>query len=375
MKPLRIAVSGINAADNPGPGVGVARSLKEAMDVEILGLAYDAMEPGIYMDWVIDKSYIMPYPSCGGEEYMERLFYIKESRGLDFVIPSLDAELPTYIRYADRLAERGIGCFLPDMKQFRLRGKDRLPLVAESIGLKVPPTLVVNSQKQLREAAEALGYPLMVKGLFYQAKKAHNLQEAEHHFNQIAAEWGYPIILQKVIHGQELNLMGLGDGRGGQLGSIGIKKICITSLGKIWTGVTVRHQGMLEAADAFVSKFRWRGPYELECMLCDDGLYLIEINPRFPAWSYFSTGVGLNLPERMVQTATHKPLKDVKPYPAGKLFVRYSADVVTDMSDFQTLVTQGETNEQLSSIVPAAGDQPTPRGADEQVWAEPRLRA
>ena len=50
-----VGVSGINAVDNPGPGIGVARSLKEdpGLDVRIIGLAYDAMEPGIYMDWIV----------------------------------------------------------------------------------------------------------------------------------------------------------------------------------------------------------------------------------------------------------------------------------------------------------------------------------
>ncbi|MDZ7767298.1 MAG: hypothetical protein U5K00_23260 [Melioribacteraceae bacterium] len=75
MKELKIAVSGINAVDNPGPGVGVARSLKEDPDlnVKVIGLAYDAMEPGIYLDWLIDKTFILPYPSSGKDALLERL--------------------------------------------------------------------------------------------------------------------------------------------------------------------------------------------------------------------------------------------------------------------------------------------------------------
>jgi len=68
MNKLYVGVSGLNAADNPGPGIGVARSLKEdpESDVVIVGLAYDAMEPGNYMDWVVDKAYTLPYPSGNG---------------------------------------------------------------------------------------------------------------------------------------------------------------------------------------------------------------------------------------------------------------------------------------------------------------------
>ena len=40
-----IAVTGINAIDNPGSGVGVIRSIRECedFDVRIIGLAYESM--------------------------------------------------------------------------------------------------------------------------------------------------------------------------------------------------------------------------------------------------------------------------------------------------------------------------------------------
>ena len=71
------------------------------------------MEPGIYMDWVVDKSFLLPYPSTSGEGYLDRLLHIKSAHGLDAVVPNLDAELPFYIKYAGQLAERGIRTFLP----------------------------------------------------------------------------------------------------------------------------------------------------------------------------------------------------------------------------------------------------------------------
>lgn len=84
---IKIGVSGVNAVDNPGPGIGVAKSLKEAEDfkAEIIGLAYDAMEHRIYMDWIVDRSFIMPYPSGGHDAFINRLYYIKENNGLDFL--------------------------------------------------------------------------------------------------------------------------------------------------------------------------------------------------------------------------------------------------------------------------------------------------
>ncbi len=339
----KVAVSGINAVDNPGPGVGIAKSLKEAdRDLSIFGLAYDAMEPGIYMDWLIDKSFIMPYPSEGEELFIGRLTYIKEKYGLDAVIPALDAELPLFIKGAERLETLGIKTFLPTQEQFNLRAKDKLPQVAQRIGVKVPRTFVVTSYEDLSKALGELGFPVMIKGIFYKAYKAQNMAEATNYFNSIVAQWGYPIIVQEVVTGEEMNVVGVGDGEGGHFGLVGIKKLWITSLGKIWTGVTVKNEKLLESAQEFVSAYSWRGAFEFECIATNEEIYLIEINPRFPAWVYFSTGVGVNLPYRLLQAALNlEPERDWD-YEAGKLYVRYTDDLVTDMDRFQKIVTSGE---------------------------------
>jgi carbamoyl-phosphate synthase large subunit len=344
MKELIIGVSGINAIDNPGPGIGVARSLREDADlkVKIVGLAYDAMEPGIFMDWVVDKSFIMPYPSGSGEEFSARLLYIKQSHGLDCVIPNLDAELPLYIKCAQTLADHGIRTFLPGMKQFKLRGKDHLGDIAARIDISLPRTQVVSSVEGLLKAIADIGLPVMVKGSFYKAYRCFTTAEALSHYHALVAEWGYPIIVQQVVTGDEMNVVGLGDGEGNSLGLVGIKQLSVTALGKIWTGVTVKNHKMLAAVADFIREFKWRGPFELECIVNGDAVYLIEINPRFPAWSYFATGVGINLPSRLVRRAFGLPVAPVPEYEAGKLFIRYTYELVTDMATFQKLVTKGE---------------------------------
>ena len=341
---LKVGVSGINAVDNPGPGVGVAKSIKEwNKETTIVGLAYDTMEPGIYMKWLVERSYLMPYPSKGVDAYISRLLYIKESFGLDAVIPNLDAELPLYIENADRLKELGIASFLPTKEQFRLRSKERLPEIAEKVGMKVPKTFTVIDYKGLSEALKETGYPAMVKGIFYKAYKVYNYAEAVEKFNAIVSEWGYPVLVQQVVQGDEINLVGVGDGEGGHFGFLNIKKLWITQLGKIWTGVTIKNEKMLEAAENFVKTFKWRGAFELEAIYTPKGeLYLIEINPRFPAWVYFATGAGINLPARLLMAALgEEPPRDWN-YEVGKLYVRYTDDFVTDMGLFQKIATLGE---------------------------------
>lgn len=343
---LTIGVSGINAVDNPGPGIGVARSLREAkdLDVRIVGLAYDAMEPGIYMDWVVDEAFLIPYPTAGHDAYRERLLYIQERTGMDFVIPTLDTEMPFYMKYRDELAGLGIKTFVPTPEQYRLRGKDRLGEMAKALELDLPKTEVVASAEDLERAVDRIGTPVMVKGAFYKAYEAHTSKEALSHYKKIVAEWGYPVLVQEVVEGDELNVVAVGDGKGGALGRVAVKKMWITELGKIWTGVTIRHPAMLAATERFMEHYRWRGPMELECIVDGDRVYLVEINPRFPAWSYLATGVGVNLPARMVRHALGLPApKDESDeYKAGELFVRYTYEMVTGMDRFKKMVTTGE---------------------------------
>lgn len=345
MASIKVGVSGINAVDNPGPGIGVARSLKEAegLDVEIVGLSYDAMDPGLYMDWVVDRSFMMPYPSGEGHAYFERLAYIKETVGLDVVLPNLDAELPIYIKHQKRISEEmGIKTILPTMSQFKLRGKDRLSEIADATDLKLPKTKVVTSLDLLNEAVDEMEFPVWIKGCFYKAKKAVTRAAAIAEYHAMVAEWGYPIIVQESVDGDELNVVGVGDGEGGHLGLFGIKKMSVTAQGKVWTGVSVKHEKMLETAAKLMEHTKWKGPFELECIVDGEDVYLIEVNPRFPAWVYFASACGVNLPASMIKLALDQKVESSTEYDPGKLFVRYSYELVTDMSRFQQAITRGE---------------------------------
>ncbi|MGK5091421.1 hypothetical protein WDW89_05300 [Deltaproteobacteria bacterium TL4] len=168
------------------------------------------------------------------------------------------------MKYQDEIESHDIKTFLPSSEQFRLRGKDQLNTIADKINIQLPKTRVVSSYDELIKAIDEIGLPVMVKGIFYKAYRCETTQEAVEHLHQITAEWGYPIIVQEVVSGVEMNVVGVGDGEGQSLGCVGIKKMGITSLGKIWTGVTVKNEKMLNAANNFLKEFKWKSAFELE---------------------------------------------------------------------------------------------------------------
>jgi len=212
---LNIAVTGLNAIDSPGPGIAVIRGLRESkhFDVRIIGLAYENLEPGIYMRDLVDKVYQIPYPSIGHETLLSRLEYIHSREKLNVVIPNFDAELFSFIRIAPRLKELGINSLLPTMEQFEARLKGKLNEFGEKYNILVPRSEVALNIEEFKEKIATYEYPVVVKGKFYEASIAYSYEQAQAYFYKIAAKWGTPIILQQFVKGQELNITALGDGK------------------------------------------------------------------------------------------------------------------------------------------------------------------
>src|SRR5210317_1663359 len=83
---LTIAVTALNAHDNPGPGIGVIRSLRASEDFQlrIIGLSYETMEPGAYLHNLVDVTYQIPYPSAGSDPLLKRMLEISSIEHIDF---------------------------------------------------------------------------------------------------------------------------------------------------------------------------------------------------------------------------------------------------------------------------------------------------
>ena len=336
---MKIAVSGLNNTDNPAPGIPMIKSLQG--EHNLYGFTYDPNEPGNFMG-MLEKVYCMPYPSMGFEELKKRLEEIQEKEGIEAIIPNLDAELPLYIRYQDEINAMGIKLCLPTEENFELRNKNKLGALSEKLDLTYPTTHEISTVAELEKIASKSEFPLMIKGNYYKAYKAHNLESAIEYFFQISNEWGFPVLVQEVVIGEEINLVGVADGKGTLTGAVAIKKLTTTDIGKIWTGITIQNEKLMQIAKAFVALTSWKGPFELECMINMDHIYMIEINPRFPAWLYFATSIGVNLPQMVVDIMLGKRVIPQLEYPSNKMYVRYVDEVVTDFSDYITLMSKKE---------------------------------
>jgi len=342
---VTVAVTGLNNIDSPGPGIPVIRGIRESMDFEvrIIGLAYEHLEPGIYMSDLVDKTYMIPYPSEGKDALLKRLLEIHAKERIDVIIPNFDAELFSFIKLEQQLANAGIRTYLPTLAQFEERHKSNLPAFGRKYGVDVPEGTDVFSHADLHNALKSMEYPVMIKGKYYDAYAAHSEEQADEYFLKMSAKWGLPVIVQEFIKGTEVNVIALGDGKGNLVAAVPMRKQYITDKGKAWGGITIDEPKMLNLAEHILSQTKWKGGLELELIRASDNkLYLLEINPRIPAWVYLAVGAGQNIPEALLKLALGMEVNPFDRYDVGKMFVRYSYDMIVDLDRYSSLTINGE---------------------------------
>nr|GFB74576.1 hypothetical protein [Tanacetum cinerariifolium] len=135
----------------------------------------------------------------------------------------------------------------------------------------------------------------------------------------------------RFVAGQELNVAGLADGRGHCLSAVAMRKLTITDKGKAWAGITIEDESLSALAHRFAEVSQWRGAFELELLRTPTGeLFILEINPRFPAWIYLTAAAGHNQPAALLRLALGEAVEPFGEVAVGKMFVRCAWDLVAD---------------------------------------------
>jgi carbamoyl-phosphate synthase large subunit len=339
-----IAVSGLHRGDNPQPGPAVIRSIRRRYPAaKIVGLSYDPMESGLFSSGLdgIDAAFLMPFPGAGTQALIGRLDEICQTHPIGVIIPCLDAEIPNYLKIAAELRLRNIKITLPTPQSFERRCKDRLTQLGVDAAVMVPRTIVAPDLAAAYLAGSQIGYPLFLKGRLYDARRVASPAELAAAFHNVTAVWGGPVMVQEPIEGDEYDVVGVGDGSGGVVGSCAIRKMMLTNAGKAFSGVVVSDPILDVNVSRIVTALRWNGPFELEFVKGRRGYHLIEMNPRFPAWVDFPSQIGCNLPAVHVERATMRSHTPVGPCEAGRMFVRHCVDVVGDIAELAELSVTG----------------------------------
>ena len=348
MDKVSFAVTGLNATDNPAPGIAVIRAIRSDSDWsgKVIGLGYDSLDTGIYDPELCDRVFLIPYPTQDERAMLARLEYIKHEQPFQVLIPTLDAELTSFIRLRHEFEPMGIRMLVPTEEQLAMRAKDKLGDFAHAHGIPFPTTYALSSPDMLDTAMQQLGVPIVVKGCFYEAQVCHGKEHARTAFYSILSRWGLPVLAQSYLPGEEYDICALGDKDGKLAGAVAMRKLRLTDKGKAWAGITIRDEELFELTRKVVEGLKWTGPMEIEFIRAteDNRYYLFEINPRFPAWCYLTAGCGLNLPSRYLNLALDRKVAPSLEYQPGTIFVRHATDIICSLDILESLTTRGEVS-------------------------------
>lgn len=336
-----VAVTGLNAADNPSPGLTVGRSLRAApRPLRLIGLTHEILATGGYVDGVWNEVRVVPYPSREEDGWADALIAQCRAATADCLIPTLDIEVPLVSWLSARLAAAGVATLVPPARALTAAAKPRLPSLAGD-GLRVPATLTVTGPHALAAAAAALGTPFVLKGPLADACIVWTPEEARVAARRLAATWGYPLLAQEHVQGPEYGVAALVDRRHRVVGTVAVRKDVRTANGNTWAGTVVDDRALARLAARFAEALGWVGPCELEVIRHPDrGDFVIEVNPRFPAWVYLGAGALANLPWAAVRLARGERVGSLAPRP-GALYVRMAWDVMAPVERLGALAVDG----------------------------------
>jgi diaminopimelate decarboxylase len=350
-------ISGLYSGPSPSAGLGVARSLRAAFPgARLVGVDYWAGSTGFH-DGVFDRIWLKP-----SWDLIEQDLYAKEIEGAlaqgAFWIPTLDLE----VAWLARMLKPMRGLLAPHAAALAPTRKPK-PGVAEMLPFGLPPTLdLAASDDEIHAFCRAHSWRVWVKGPYHEAVAATSWRRLEEIRKQMAERWeNGPLSLQAHIRGYEESIaFAAVDGR--LADAVYMKKRIVTPEGKTWAGrVGEVPADLLAAVEGAVASLHWTGGAEIELLRDVDGrLWLLEWNPRFPAWVNGAALAGRNLAAALVKAAlglgsTRRPAMDESEFARVVVEVPVRSDLPLPLPgepDHGALAAAGKYGAGLSAILP-----------------------
>jgi diaminopimelate decarboxylase len=299
---MKIFVSGLYCGGNPQPGVGIVRSLRQAYpDATIVGVEYSNRVSGIHWGEIDDLWMQRPWDELDLASYGERVRQALDAGGLWISGSDLEA-----MWLADLFPQGHRNLLAPPMGALKRITK---PAVEGARGLPVAIPDFISTDRSdwdLHAFCRANDWRVWLKGPYYDASRTPTWDSFDAVRSALSKVWSTErLYLQKHVGGYEESVM-LSAWQGELLGAVSMRKRDITPEGKTWAGdISEVPASFLEPLRAMVRDLNWSGGGELE-MVRDAGgqLWLLEMNPRFPAWVHGATIAGHNLPGLLVEGAS-----------------------------------------------------------------------
>ena len=302
---MKIYISGLYCGTNPQPGVGIARSLRAGYpEATLVGVEYSNRSSGLH--WTdFDELWLQrPWEELSLTDYGARIGEILDSGALWVSGSDLES-----LWLSDVFPEGHPNLLTPPADALKLIAKPAVP-AHEGLPVRIPTFIPTDcSDWEIHSFCRKHDWRVWLKGPYYDASRVDSWPGFEAVRTALSRVWATErLFLQSHVTGYEESVV-LSAYKGEMVGCVRMRKREITPEGKTWAGdVTEAPKEFADTLRGIVRRLNWTGGAELEMVRDAEGqLWLLEWNPRFPAWIHGATIAGRNMPALLVEAATGLP--------------------------------------------------------------------
>jgi diaminopimelate decarboxylase len=299
---MKIYISGLYCGTNPQPGVGLSRSLRAAYPgATLVGVDYSNRSSGLHWRDFDELWLQRPWEELNLTAYGEQIREVLDAGALwisgnDLEIMWLGSVFP----------EGHPNLLTPPLSALAKTSK---PAIEASAGLPVKiPTFISTEESdwELHTFCRKFGWKVWLKGPYYDASRARSWPEFNIVRSALSRVWATDrLFLQSHVTGYEESVA-LSAYHGEILECVSMRKREVTEENKTWAGdISDVPEEFMKPLREAIRRLNWTGGAELEMVRDAEGqLWLLEMNPRFPAWIHGATIAGRNVVGRLVEGAT-----------------------------------------------------------------------
>jgi carbamoyl-phosphate synthase large subunit len=284
------------------PGFAVIQALRAPQGEPCPKILAADMNPMSVGFQVADESYVVP--RADSADFVPKVLEICRAQGVNYLFPIIDEELLVFAENSDLFRGHGVTVVSNSAETVRIT-KDKYAFFrrCQELGVLTPTTYLSNELDSV-----AASFPLLVKPA--NGRGSTNVfQIRDRSELEFFARYVPNAIIQPFVEGTEYTIDVMTDLRGNLICALPKERIEVKA-GMQVKGRTVKDPRLVEYARNICGLFDLTPRANLQCIRRDGEIFLIEINPKFPASLPLTVAAGLNIPFLLLQLYEGRSIGD-----------------------------------------------------------------